>query len=73
VEKRELNGEHPKMRDTSAEATNHENENAIHPNDSTSNLWITNRGGSGLHKLADDAGRPAWDQGDLLNEKPQEM
>ena len=23
-------------------------------------LWIVNRDGSGLHKLADDAGRPAW-------------
>ena len=28
--------------------------------DSTSSLWIMNRDGSGLHKLADDAGRPAW-------------
>jgi hypothetical protein len=30
--------------------------------DSTSSLWIINRDGSGLHKLADDAGRPAWGQ-----------
>jgi len=28
--------------------------------DATSSLWIMNRDGSGLHKLADDAGRPAW-------------
>lgn len=28
--------------------------------DSTSSLWIVNRDGSGLHKLADDAVRPAW-------------
>ena len=25
-------------------------------------LWIMNRDGSGLYKLADDAGRPAWGQ-----------
>jgi hypothetical protein len=31
--------------------------------DSTSSLWIVNRDGSGLHKLADDAGRPAWGRG----------
>jgi Tol biopolymer transport system component len=31
-------------------------------NDTTSSLWIMNRDGSGLHKLADDAGRPAWGQ-----------
>jgi hypothetical protein len=30
--------------------------------DPTSSLWIMNRDGSGLHKLADDAGRPAWGQ-----------
>ena len=30
--------------------------------DPTSSLWIINRDGSGLHKLADDAGRPAWGQ-----------
>ncbi len=30
--------------------------------DPTSSLWIVNRDGSGLHKLADDAGRPAWGQ-----------
>ena len=30
--------------------------------DSTSSLWIMSRNGSGLHKLADDAGRPAWGQ-----------
>jgi len=29
-------------------------------NDSTSSLWIMKRDGSGLRKLADDAGRPAW-------------
>jgi TolB protein len=28
--------------------------------DPTSSLWIVNRDGSGLRKLADDAGRPAW-------------
>jgi len=28
--------------------------------DSTSSLWIMNIDGLGLHKLADDAGRPAW-------------
>ncbi len=28
--------------------------------DTTSSLWIMNVDGSGLHKLADDAGRPAW-------------
>jgi TolB protein len=28
--------------------------------DPTSSLWIMNRNGSGLRKLADDAGRPAW-------------
>ena len=28
--------------------------------DPTSSLWIMNRDGSDLHKLADDAGRPAW-------------
>ena len=35
-------------------------ERAVYLNDSTSSLWIMNRDGSGLHKLADDAGRPAW-------------
>jgi TolB protein len=30
--------------------------------DPTSSLWIVNRDGSGLRKLADDAGRPAWGQ-----------
>jgi TolB protein len=30
--------------------------------DTTSSLWIVNRDGSDLHKLADDAGRPAWGQ-----------
>ncbi|MCE5237816.1 hypothetical protein LLH23_04930 [bacterium] len=28
--------------------------------DATSSLWIMDRDGSGLRKLADDAGRPAW-------------
>jgi TolB protein len=32
------------------------------PSNTTSSLWIMNRDGSGLHKLADDAGRPAWGQ-----------
>ena len=32
------------------------------PFDAQSSLWIMNRDGSGLHKLADDAGRPAWGQ-----------
>jgi hypothetical protein len=30
------------------------------PWDPTSSLWIINRDGTGLHKLVDDAGRPAW-------------
>jgi hypothetical protein len=30
------------------------------PWDPTSSLWIIDRDGSGLRKLADDAGRPAW-------------
>ena len=30
--------------------------------DPTSSLWIMNRDGTGLHKLLDDAGRPAWGQ-----------
>jgi len=32
--------------------------------DPTSSLWIVNRDGSGLRKLADDAGRPAWGPGE---------
>ena len=32
------------------------------PWDPTSSLWIINRDGTGLHKLLDDAGRPAWGQ-----------
>jgi TolB protein len=28
--------------------------------DTASSLWIMNRDGSGLHRLVDDAGRPAW-------------
>jgi len=35
-------------------------ERAVYPDDPTSSLWIMNRDGSGLHKLADDAARPAW-------------
>jgi Tol biopolymer transport system component len=35
-------------------------ERAIYPDDPTSSLWIMNRDGSNMHKLADDAGRPAW-------------
>ena len=37
-------------------------ERAVYPDDPTSSLWIMNRDGSDLHKLADDAGRPAWGQ-----------
>ena len=37
-------------------------ERAVYPFDTPSSLWIMNRDGSGLHKLADDAGRPAWGQ-----------
>jgi hypothetical protein len=37
-------------------------ERAVYPFDTPSSLWIVNRDGSGLHKLADDAGRPAWGQ-----------
>jgi TolB protein len=35
-------------------------ERAVYPNDPTSSLWIMNRDGSNMRKLADDAGRPAW-------------
>jgi hypothetical protein len=35
-------------------------ERAIYLSDTPGSLWIMNRDGSGLHKLADDAGRPAW-------------
>jgi hypothetical protein len=35
-------------------------ERAVYPYDTSSSLWIINRDGSGLHKLAGDAGRPAW-------------
>ena len=37
-------------------------ERALYPLDTNSSLWIMNRDGTGLHKLADDAGRPAWGQ-----------
>jgi TolB protein len=37
-------------------------ERAVYPSDTNGSLWIMNRDGSGLHKLADDAGRPAWGQ-----------
>ena len=37
-------------------------ERVVYPFDAPSSLWIMNRDGSGLHKLADDAGRPAWGQ-----------
>ncbi len=37
-------------------------ERAVYPFDTPSSLWIMNRDGSGLRKLADDAGRPAWGQ-----------
>src|SRR5574341_950455 len=32
-------------------------ERAVYPDDPTSSLWIINRDGSNMHKLADDAGR----------------
>lgn len=32
----------------------------VDESDGTSSVWIVNRDGSGLHKLANDAGRPAW-------------
>jgi len=35
-------------------------ERAVYPFDTSSSVWIINRNGSNLHKLADDAGRPAW-------------
>jgi hypothetical protein len=35
-------------------------ERAVYPFDTQSSLWIMNRDGSGLHKFADDAARPAW-------------
>ncbi len=37
-------------------------ERALYPLDTSNSLWIMNRDGSDLHKLADDAGRPAWGQ-----------
>jgi hypothetical protein len=37
-------------------------ERALFPLDTASTLWIINRDGLGLRKLADDAGRPAWGQ-----------
>jgi len=37
-------------------------ERAVYLFETPSSLWIMNRDGSGLHKLADDAGRPAWGQ-----------
>ena len=35
-------------------------ERAVYPFDTSSSLWIVNRDGSNMHKLVDDAGRPAW-------------
>jgi len=35
-------------------------ERAVYPFDTASSLWIINRDGTGLRKLVDDAGRPAW-------------
>jgi len=35
-------------------------ERAVYALDTSSSVWIMNRDGTGLHKLADDAGRPAW-------------
>ena len=37
-------------------------ERAVYLYDAPSSLWIMNRDGSDLHKLLDDAGRPAWGQ-----------
>jgi hypothetical protein len=37
-------------------------ERAIYLSGTPGSLWIMNRDGSDLHKLADDAGRPAWGQ-----------
>lgn len=37
-------------------------ERAIYPFDTSSSLWMMNRDGSNLHKLFNDAGRPAWGQ-----------
>ncbi|NTV80936.1 MAG: hypothetical protein HGA24_05895, partial [Candidatus Aminicenantes bacterium] len=37
-------------------------ERAVDPSDTNGSLWIMNRDGSNMHKLADDAGRPAWGQ-----------
>jgi len=37
-------------------------ERAVYLSDTPSSLWIINRDGSNMHKLADDAGRPAWRQ-----------
>jgi hypothetical protein len=36
--------------------------------DSASSVWIINRDGTGLHKLADNAGRPAWGRTRLRSE-----
>jgi hypothetical protein len=35
-------------------------ERAVYLSETPGSLWIMNRDGSNLHKLADDAGRPAW-------------
>jgi hypothetical protein len=35
-------------------------ERAVYPLNTNSSVWIMNRDGSDLRKLADDAGRPAW-------------
>jgi Tol biopolymer transport system component len=35
-------------------------ERAVYPFDTSNSLWIMNRDGSGLRKLANDAGRPSW-------------
>jgi hypothetical protein len=37
-------------------------ERAVYLSDTPSSLWIMNYDGSNLHKIADDAGRPAWSQ-----------
>jgi TolB protein len=35
-------------------------ERAVYPLNTNGSVWIMNRDGSNMHKLADDAGRPAW-------------
>ena len=35
-------------------------ERALYPFDTQNSVWMMNRNGTGLHKLADDAGSPSW-------------